>query len=35
MGTGENGDADKPSFPRASNDEEVAEYSDGEGLPWE
>jgi hypothetical protein len=36
MGTGEGGEPDKTAFPRASNDEVVAEYSDGEGaMPWE
>jgi hypothetical protein len=26
MGTGEGGEGDKPSYPRWSNDDEVAEY---------
>ncbi len=36
VGTGEGGPGDKTSFPRSSNDDEVAEYPDGKGtLPWE
>jgi hypothetical protein len=36
VGTGEGGPGDKTSYPRSSNDEEVAEYPDGEGaMPWE
>ena len=35
MGTGKDGGADKTAYPRWSNDEEVAEYPDGAGLPWD
>jgi hypothetical protein len=31
MGTGKDGAPDKTAFPRWSNDEEVAEYPDGDG----
>jgi hypothetical protein len=32
VGTGEGGPADKPNYPRWSNDAIVAEYPDGEGT---
>ena len=35
MGTGEDGEPDKTSYPRPSNDDKVAEYPDGAGLPWD
>lgn len=35
MGTGKDGEPDKTAYPRPSNDAVVAEYLDGEGLPWE
>jgi hypothetical protein len=31
MGTGKDGEPDKTAYPRPSNDEEVAEYPDGDG----